>query len=214
MTIEKGVVQYSIMQKLLIATRSKGKFSEIATILENSSYDIQSLNDTQLLPKDFEVEEPASTLEGNALIKAMTIGMMTGELTAAEDSGLMVDTLDGRPGVRSARYAPGTDTDRCRKLLDELRGVPKEKRKARFKAVVALFDPVTKKVRICEGNCEGEITQELIGENGFGYDPIFRYVETGKTGGEMNKEEKSAISHRGAAWRAAGKLLASDFNQI
>ena len=123
------------MKKLLIGTRSKGKFPEIVSELSGLPFVFLNLNDVSELPPDFEVEEPALTFEGNSLIKAMTLGKKTGVLTLAEDAGLEVDALGGRPGVFTARYAPGTDEDRCRKLLDELQHVPEEKRTARFRAV-------------------------------------------------------------------------------
>src|SRR3989338_425353 len=107
--------------KLLIATRNGGKFPEIISKLKGLNLQFLNLNDISDLPPDFEVEEPAMTFEGNAIIKAMTLGKKTGLVTLADDSGLEVDALDGRPGVFSARYASGSEIDRCRKLLDELK---------------------------------------------------------------------------------------------
>lgn len=206
---------YSVdMNELLLATRSQGKLREISAALHDVPYALIGLADIETVPKDFEPEEPAATFEGNALIKAMTYGTMTGKLTLAEDAGLIVDALGGRPGVLSARYAPGTDKDRYMKLLSELEGVPEESRTARFVAVYALFDPSNLRVRTCEGQSEGVITTEPIGENGFGYDPIFRYAATGKTGGEMGREEKNAVSHRGAALVKVRELLATDFSTL
>ena len=160
-------------RKLLIATRSRGKFPEIVALLRGLPFECFSLNDVPELPQDFEVEEPAMTFEGNAIIKAVTFGKRTGLLTLAEDAGLEVDALGGRPGVYSARYAPGTDKDRYMKLLGELEGVPDEKRTARFRAVVAMYNPRTDKVRTCEGVYEGKIVAKPQGTNGFGYDPVF-----------------------------------------
>jgi len=198
-------------RKLLIATRSKGKFPEIVSLLEGMSFDILNLNDVPDLPKDFEVEEPAVTFEGNAIIKAMTLGNKTGLLTLAEDAGLEVDALGGRPGVYTARYAPGTDEDRYTKLLGELDGIPEEKRTARFKAVIALYDPESDKIRTCEGVYEGRIAQQPVGTNGFGYDPIFYNVELQKTNAQMTLEEKNTLSHRGKALREARKILEVEF---
>lgn len=199
------------MKKLLIATRSKGKFPEIVSELSGLPFEFLNLNDVSELPQNFEVEEPATTFEGNAIIKAMTLGKKTSFLTLAEDAGLEVDTLNGRPGVYTARYAPGTDEDRYRKLLGELQDVPEEKRTARFRAIVAIYDPENDKVRICEGIYEGRIAMEPIGNNGFGYDPVFYSVELGKTNAEMTMEEKNGVSHRGKAIRKAKKILEQEF---
>jgi len=199
------------MKKILIATRSKGKFPEIISELNGLSFEFLNLNDVLELPSNFEVEEPAATLEGNAIIKAMTLGKKAGLLTLAEDSGLEVDALDGRPGVYTARYAPGTDEDRYRKLLGELRGTPEEKRTARFRAVVVIYDPNNEKIRTCEGIYEGKIALEPTGSNGFGYDPIFYNNELGKTNAQMTTEEKNKVSHRGKALRKAKDILLCDF---
>lgn len=198
------------MKKLLIATRSKGKFPEIIKLLEGLPFEFVSLNDTDL-PGDYEVEEPAMTFEGNAIIKAMTFGRKTGLLSLAEDAGLEVDALGGRPGVYSARYAPGTDEDRYKKLLGELEGVPQERRTARFRTVVAIFDPETDRIRTCEGIYEGFITEEPKGENGFGFDPVFLNPKLNKTNAEMTLEEKNEVSHRGKAMRLARDILEKDF---
>lgn len=195
------------MRELLIATGNKGKFPEITAVLSGVPFTFINLNDLGYA-EGYEVEEPGSTFESNAIVKAMTWGKRSGKLTIAEDSGFVVDALDGRPGVYSARYIEGTDTDRLNKVLKEMRDVPDEKRTARFMAVVAIYDPERgDKVRLCEGSTDGIVTREAIGTSGFGYDPIFRYNDTGKTGGEMTKEEKNAVSHRGRAMRKAKELL-------
>ncbi len=196
---------------LLIATRSSGKFPEIVAGLEGVPFEIMNLNDAQELPRDFEVEESASTLEGNAIIKAMTIGKITGLLTLADDSGLEVDALGGRPGVYSARYAQGSDEDRNNKLLAELADVSDSDRSARFRCVIVIYDPKTDKVRTCEGVYEGRITKELKGENGFGYDPIFWSTELGKVSAEATLEEKNKVSHRGKAITKAREILLKEF---
>ena len=199
------------MKKLLIGTRSKGKFPEIVSELSGLPFVFLNLNDVSELPPDFEVEEPALTFEGNALIKAMTLGKKTGILTLAEDAGLEVDALGGRPGVFTARYAPGTDEARYRKLLDELRHVPEEKRTARFRATMALYDPANDKVRTCEGVYEGRIALEPTGNNGFGYDPIFYNEALNKTNAQMSMEEKNKVSHRGKALQKIKIILQRDF---
>lgn len=195
------------MRKLLVCTRSKGKFPEIVRKLEGLPFEFLNLNDIKEIPKDFEVEETKETFEGNAILKARTIGEMTGLLTLADDSGLEVDALAGRPGVYSARYAPGTDCDRCEKLLGELEGVPEEKRTARFRCVVAVYDPRTKVVKTGAGKCEGKITLVPRGSNGFGYDPVFFNPSLGKTNAELTTEEKNKISHRGRALEKVRSLL-------
>ena len=199
------------MKKLLIATRSKGKFPEIVSELNGLPFEFLNLNNVSELPSNFEVEEPAATLEGNAIIKAMILGKKTGFLTLAEDAGLEVDALDGRPGVYTARYAPGTDKDRYRRLLGELQGVPEEKRTARFRAVIAIYNPENDKIRTCEGIYDGKIALEPKGENGFGYDPVFYNVELGKTNAEMTMEEKNKVSHRGKALRKTKEILKQNF---
>lgn len=199
------------MKKLLIATRSKGKFPEIISLLEKLPFEFTNLNDIPQLPKDYEVEEPATTFEGNAIIKAMTIGNRTGLLTLAEDAGLEVDALDGRPGVYTARYAPGTDEDRYMKLLNELKDVPDKNRTARFRAVIAIYDPDNEKIRTCDGVYEGEIAIKPTGTNGFGYDPVFFSTKLQKTNAEMTLNEKNSVSHRGMALRKAREILQKEF---
>ena len=199
------------MKKLLIATGSKGKFPEIVSELAGLPLEFLNLNNVSELPSNFEVEEPATTFEGNAIIKAMTLGKKTGLLTLAEDAGLEVDALDGRPGVYTARYAPGSDEDRYRKLLGELHNIPEGKRTARFRAVIAIYDPNSDKVRTCEGIYEGKIALEPMGNNGFGYDPIFYNKELGKTNAQMTMEEKNKVSHRGKALRKAKYILLNEF---
>jgi len=199
------------MKRLLIATRSKGKFPEIVALLGGLPLEFVNLNDIQELSKEYEVEEPAATFEGNAIVKAMTLGRKTGLLTLADDSGLEVDALDGRPGVYSARYAPGTDEDRYMKLLNELKNVPSNKRTARFRAVVAIYNPEDEKIRTCEGICEGLITTEPVGTGGFGYDPVFFNPQLQKTNAEVTLEEKNSVSHRGISLRKARDILQNEF---
>lgn len=200
-----------IMKKLLIATHNTGKFPEIVKELAGLPVEFINLRDIHCLPPDYEVEEPGMTFEGNAIIKAMTLGKKTGHLTLAEDAGLEVDALDGRPGVYSARYAPGTDEERYIKLLDELKNTEEEKRMARFRTVVAVYDPETDKIRTCEGVYEGQILTEPSGENGFGYDPVFYSPDLKKTSAEMTLQEKNKVSHRGQALRQAKTILIKEF---
>ncbi len=196
--------------KLLIATRNQGKIKEIRQELKDLTYEIVGLDETDL-PADYEVEEPALTMEGNAIIKAMTYGQRTGLLTMAEDAGLEVDALAGRPGVFSARYAPGTDQDRYLKLLHEMIDIPTEKRGAQFCAFVAIYRPDDGKIRTCRGVYRGRIITAPRGANGFGFDPIFLNEEKNLTNAEMTLAEKNQVSHRGQAWRLAKEILKQEF---
>lgn len=199
------------MRELLIATRNKGKWPEMIASLSGMPFQVVNLDEAGV-PADFNAEEVALTFEGNALIKAFAFGTKSGKLTLAEDSGLEVDTLGGRPGVLSARYAEGTDEDRYKKLLKELENIPYPERSARFRAAVAIFDPETGKIRTCEGVSHGHIVGEARGSNGFGYDPVFYYDGFDKTGGEMTLAEKSRVSHRGQALIKAREMLLADFS--
>lgn len=194
------------MRKLLVATRNKGKLPEIVAELAGAPFEVVSLNDVPEIPTDFEAEENGTTFEENAVIKAKTYGKKSGLMTLADDSGLCVDALDGRPGVFSARYGE-TPELRNNKLLEELAGVPKENRTARYICVVAVYDPDTNKVFTGEGKCEGVITERPLGANGFGYDPVFYSTDLCKTAAEATKEEKNSISHRGRAMREIKKIL-------
>jgi XTP/dITP diphosphohydrolase len=198
-------------KQLLIATRNRGKFLEIVTELVALPFEFLDLDDVGSLPKGFMVEEPAMTFEGNAIIKAMSLGKKTGLIVLADDSGLEVEALGGRPGVYSARYAPGSDEDRCRKLLEELEQIPDDQLQACFRCVIAIYDPATEKVRTCEGRCRGRIVREPRGANGFGYDPIFYNEELRKTNAEMSLQEKNSVSHRGIALRKAREILEREY---
>lgn len=195
------------MRKILIATRNTNKIPEIMAELQNTIFEIVGLDSVDNLPKDYEIDENATTFEGNAVVKAMTYGNKTGLLTLADDSGLCVDVLNGRPGVLSSRYAEGTGVDRYTKLLNEIKGIPAEKRTARYVSVVAIYDPKTETVHTFEGTSEGLITSEPIGENGFGYDPVFFSPEFKKTYAQITPEERNSISHRGKAMSKVREFL-------
>lgn len=200
------------MKELLIATGNKGKFPEIVAKLSGVPFQFLNLRDVNV-PEGYEVEESAQTFEGNAIIKAMTWGHKTGKMVLAEDAGLEVDALDGRPGVYSARYALGSDKDRYEKLLDEMKDVPDDQRGAQFRAVVAIYDPNTEKIRTCDGVFRGRILREPHGDNGFGYDPVFFSDELDKTSAEVTLEEKNAVSHRGKALGKAKEILVKEFTE-
>ncbi len=153
-------------------------------------------------------EEDQPTFAGNAAKKAKTVAQITGEMALADDSGLEVDALEGRPGVRSSRFAgkEGDYAENNRLLLKELKDVPYEKRSARFVCAVAVAVP-DNQTYIIEENCPGRIAESLQGEKGFGYDPLFIYEPAGVTFAEMSTEEKNRVSHRGRALRRTRVLL-------
>lgn len=196
------------MRELLIATTNPHKKEEIAHALHGVPFAVVNLKDVGL--ERLDVEETADTLEGNAILKAKEYGTRAGMLTLADDTGIFVDALNGRPGVKSARYAPAPET-RNQKLLEEMRDVPDGKRAAQFKVVIAVFDPKSGKVRTCADELEGVILRQERGDRRFGYDPLFLIPELGKTYSELSIEEKNAISHRGKALRKVRDILIAEF---
>lgn len=189
---------------LVLATRNKKKLIEIKELLKGLDFNVLSIDDFEDVP---EVYEDADTFEGNAKKKAVEIAKATGKLALADDSGLEIDYLDGKPGIHSARFAGegATDEDRNRKVLSLLDGVPKQRRIARFKCAVAIADG--KSFVVVMGVCEGEIATEPRGDHGFGYDPIFIVPSYDKTFAELGAEIKNQISHRAIALGKARELL-------
>ncbi len=181
------------MSSLVFATSNPGKLVELQGLLGQQLI-VQSLKD---FPAIGGIPETADTFEGNAELKARAVATATGRWALADDSGLAVDALDGRPGVYSARYAP-TDAERIAKLLVELEGV--QQRTARFVCVLCLCSP-TGEVTFARGTCEGSIGHTPKGSHGFGYDPIF-LLPDGQTLAELTSAQKSGLSHRGQAFRA------------
>ena len=192
-------------QEVVIATRNPGKFREIKAILSSLPLKFLSLEDFPDIP---EVVEDGATFAENAGKKARMIADFTGRLAIADDSGLAVDALQGRPGVFSSRYAgeKATDRERCQKLLDEMASIPKGKRQARFVCAMAVALP-RGRMEVVEGECRGRVTSAPRGKRGFGYDPIFFVPQFGKTMGELEPEEKNRISHRGRALEKLKALL-------
>lgn len=187
------------MEKLIFATGNESKMKEIRMILGDLDYEILSLKEAGIKA---DIVENGMTFEENAVIKATTISKIANCLVLADDSGLEVDYMDKMPGIYSARWM-GEDTSyrvKNQKIIDNLEGVPEEKRTARFVCAIAAAFPdgrvITKR-----GTIEGIIGYEEKGENGFGYDPIFFVPEYGKTTAELSPEEKNEISHRGKALR-------------
>ena len=196
--------------KLLIASHNQNKISEIKDIFSDLAIEILSLEDIGFRKK---VEETGKSYEENAILKAEYMGRKAKMLTLAEDSGLEVDFLEGRPGIYSARYEEGDDRNRIDKLLKELQGIPKEKRKAKFIAFAAVYDPVKNKTKTFQGESEGYICKKPFGTSGFGYDPVFFNNDLGKTNAKVSKEEKNRVSHRGKALGKAKEYLVRIMNQ-
>lgn len=196
------------MNRIVLATRNRGKVDEISPRLDSSGIAVSSLLD---IPFETEIEENATTFEGNALIKAETVCQATGLPALADDSGLEVDALSGRPGVHSARFGGVklTDRDRNLKLLTLLDGVPIEKRTARFRAVLVIVFPHGAN-RVFDGTLSGTIAFSPAGNAGFGYDPIFIPEGYDHTLAELGPAIKNRISHRARALDAFFKWLKSE----
>jgi XTP/dITP diphosphohydrolase len=191
---------------IVLATRNRHKLDELSAMLEDLPVRILSLDDLGDMPV---VEEDGATLRENAVKKAVAASAAAGLAALADDTGLEVEALDGAPGVRSARYAgPDGDTNaNNRKLLDELGGLPTDKRRAVFRCVIALCD-TDGEVSTVEGVTEGTILTAPRGVEGFGYDPLFLPDGHERTYAEMSPGEKNAVSHRGKATnRARGLIL-------
>ena len=180
---------------LVLATRNQGKISEFERLLSDFPIEIKSLQDFGPISP---VEEDGETFEENAYKKAHLTAKMLGFPVLADDSGLMVDALDGRPGVHSARYAgeKASDKENNLKLLEGMEGV--KNRKATFKCVIMIAVPSGPALTY-EGLCHGEVAHEMKGDHGFGYDPLFYYPPLKKTFAQISLEEKNRVSHRGKA---------------
>ena len=191
--------------KIVLASGNAGKLAEIARILED--LDITVVPQSEFGVTD--ADETGTTFVENALIKARHAVEATGLPAIADDSGICVDALDGRPGVYSARYAgPGaTDQSNNERLLAELDGVPDEQRGAAFHCVACFVAPDVDEPVIAEGEWRGRILHERRGEGGFGYDPLFFLPELGKSSAELSPQEKNARSHRGQAIAELGRKL-------
>lgn len=199
------------METIVMATGNAHKVRELSVMF--APYIKDKYNLTSMAEAGFsgEIEETGKTFEENAFIKALTVCRATGFITFADDSGLEVDALGGRPGVYSARYG-GEDLDydgKIKLLLSELKDIPDEKRGARFVSVFCCVYPDGKSVS-ARGECEGMIIREKRGSGNFGYDPVFYYPPFGKTFAEMTMEEKNTVSHRGRAVEKFIKMLYLD----
>lgn len=192
--------------RVVLATSNAGKIRELAEPLATYGMEVVGLD---TFPDLGDIEENGQTFEENALIKARTVCLYTGLIAIADDSGLEVAALNGQPGVHSARYSDDwhthdgetRDARNIRKLLHQLAGVPDELRQARFVTCMAAVKPDGQEL-VVHGTWEGKILTSPLGDNGFGYDPVFFDVSLGKSAAQLTRDEKNARSHRGNALRA------------
>ncbi|WHY76379.1 XTP/dITP diphosphatase [Neobacillus sp. WH10] len=195
------------MKEVIIATKNPGKAREFEHIFASRGIKVLTLLDFSEIP---EVEETGTTFEENAILKAEAVSQALNKMVIGDDSGLMVDTLEGRPGIFSARYAgePKNDQNNTDKVLSELQGVPEGERSARFYCALAVAIPGQETWTV-SGTCEGRILEERRGTNGFGYDPVFYVPEKGLAMAELSSDEKSNISHRANALKKLDVIIDS-----
>lgn len=199
------------MKKIVIGSGNQHKIEEIKAFFEDLKIEFVGLDSTLDLP---EVIEDGRSYKENALKKARQRANELNEIVLADDSGLSVDFLDGAPGIYSARFGGEglSDQEKYLKILEILKGKPKNKRKAAFVSVLALVDPFEQKEITVEGRVEGLIAEEATGDNGFGYDPIFYLPEYDKTMAQLSQKEKNKISHRGRALKKMKKEIKASYN--
>lgn len=182
--------------KVILASKNQHKLTELSAILSQLGFEIALESEYGL---DIDVEETGTTFEENSFLKADAVMKASGLPVLADDSGLMVDALDGAPGVYSARYGhKASDKERTAYLLENMKDVPEERRGAKFVCVITCLFPDGRKI-VARGECPGVIARAPHGENGFGYDPVFYLPELGMTYAELPGEQKNAISHRARA---------------
>ncbi len=201
--------------KLLLATRNQGKIIEFRRILDAVAPGAIELVGLEAFPELHDVDETGTTFEENALLKAREMSQATGLPAIADDSGLCIDALNGDPGIFSARWAGahGNDQANIEKVLGQLKDVPEAQRGAYFICVAALYLPDGR--TFCqEGRFYGTILHSPVGENGFGYDPIFAPEGLDISSAQMSSEEKDAVSHRGKALRAIAPIVMSALNSL
>ena len=200
--------------KLVLATRNQGKITEFRRILDALAPGAIELIGVDQFPDLVDVDETGSTFEENSLLKARYTCQATGLPAIADDSGLCVDALNGDPGIFSARWAGahGNDQANLERVLDQLKAVPDSQRTAHFMCVASLVLPDGRE-QVAEGRFEGHILHAPVGENGFGYDPIFQPLGLSISSAQMSAEEKDLVSHRGKSLRSIAphviQLLAS-----
>lgn len=194
--------------KVILASQNQHKLVELSAILSQLGFEIALESEYGL---KVEVEETGTTFEENSLLKAEAVMRASGLPVLADDSGLMVDALDGAPGVYSARYGhKSSDAERIDYLLENLQGVPAERRTAKFVCVITCLWPDGRKI-VARGECPGVILDAPRGQGGFGYDPVFYLPEFGKTYAELQPEQKNAVSHRARALQAFCKIYQEEF---
>lgn len=183
--------------RIIAATKNAGKIREIEKIFGDLGIEVVSQQDEGF---NVDIEETGDSFEKNAMIKARAVSLLSDDIVMADDSGLCIDALDGRPGIYSARYAGenASDRDKLQKVLNEME--PHKNRQAKFVTAVAVILPDGREL-VTTGEVKGEILKEPKGENGFGYDPIFYCDELQKTFAQATDEEKNQVSHRGRALR-------------
>lgn len=182
--------------KVILASKNQHKLTELSAILSQLGFEIALESEYGL---DIDVEETGTTFEEHSFLKADAVMKASGLPVLADDSGLMVDALDGAPGVYSARYGhKASDKERTAYLLENMKDVPEERRGAKFVCVITCLFPDRRKI-VARGECPGVIARAPHGENGFGYDPVFYLPELGMTYAELPSEQKNAISHRARA---------------
>ena len=194
-----------MIPRLLLATRNAGKAREYSLLLQRSPFELTTL-EAEGIRED--VKESGKTIQENARLKAVGYALDDRFLVIADDSGLEVDALGGAPGPLSARFGGkgASDRDKVKLLLSRLRAVPWEERSARFRCVIAIASE-RKVIGLCEGTCEGIISFEAEGDQGFGYDPVFYLPEFDKTMAQLTLEEKNRVSHRAKAAQKAVHVL-------
>ncbi|MDR7001449.1 XTP/dITP diphosphatase [Neobacillus niacini] len=195
------------MREVIIATKNPGKAREFESIFAKRGIEVKTLLDFSEIP---DVEETGTTFEANAILKAEAISNALNKMVIGDDSGLIVDALEGKPGIYSARYAGEhkNDQDNIDKVLSELNGVPEEERTARFYCALAVAVPNQETMTV-SGTCEGRILTERKGTHGFGYDPIFYVPDLGLAMAELPSEAKNKISHRANALKKLDTVLDS-----
>jgi len=197
-------------QEILIATENKGKTKEIREIFKDTEFNLRFLDEFKEEMKDVKIMENAKSFEGNALIKAIIVGHKTGLVTLADDSGLCVSALGGKPGVYSARYSKeATDAANNEKVLREMENVPEEKRGCYYNCTVAIYDPHTNFVQTVSGQWYGRLNSKPRGTKSFGYAPLFLCQDHDfqKTNAELDPKDLIGINHRGKAFGEAIKIL-------
>lgn len=194
--------------KVILASKNAHKLTELSEILSQLGFEIALESEYGL---DIDVDETGTTFEENSFLKADAVMKASGLPVLADDSGLMVDCLDGAPGVYSARYGnKNSDAERIAYLLENMKDVPQQQRTAKFVCVITCLWPDGRKI-VARGECPGVILNAPQGQGGFGYDPVFYLPERGKTYAELRPEEKNAISHRARALREFCRIYREEF---